>query len=147
MHGLLSPLGATFVTPQSDGAVRDYYGTLYSEAEAAVAVETTRGSYGSEYISQPRKKRREEHEERADVRALLRKALSDDAPEAVELLQTAQPIIKGSSDGGLKIDWSGFAKRSASLQAALDAYEAHLADVQRREDEEDDELLFLMMVI
>lgn len=108
----------------------------------AVAPEQEQPRGGYEYIRQPRKKQRESHEEREEIRRLLQAALKDDAPEAEALIAVAEPFISTPKPNALKVDWVGMAARMDAVQAALERYEARL----RAEEEEDEDISLLLMV-
>ena len=100
-----------------------------------------KGSYGSEYIAVKRDKRKEEHEEREEIRALLRKAFADDAPEAEALIE-AVPFRAPPTAKRIEVDWPSFEQEFAALEALLMAYGAHL---KAKADAEDDDETFILL--
>src|SRR5687768_5598285 len=122
-------------------------GAGYDQAATPEPEVATRGGY--DYIPQKRSKRKERHEERDDIRALLAKALRDDAPEAEAVAEIAAPFVRGRPTvATLKIDWHGMSARMDALQSALAAYETHLREeAARREQDDEDDLLMLLMAL
>jgi hypothetical protein len=99
------------------------------------------GGVGPEYISVKRDTRKEEHEERAEIRALLRKAFADDAPEAEALIESV-PVRAPPTAKRLEVDWPSFEQEFAALEALLVAYGAHL---KAKADAEDDDETFILL--
>lgn len=99
-----------------------------------------RGGY--EYIRQPRKKQRESHEEREDIRRLIRAALEDDVPEAKAVAKLVKPYVAPKTQ---RIDWRELERRSVALDTALDLYEARR--LQDAIDEDDEDVAILLLAI
>jgi uncharacterized protein YpuA (DUF1002 family) len=105
-----------------------------------VAVPQSRG--GSTYISVKRQKRKEEHEERAEIRAIIERAFEDPTPEAVEVIAAVKPFVAQGET--LRFDWRGIERELDRIRDALDDYAMALEARARADAEDDDDITILL---
>lgn len=108
----------------------------------ATGLEPHGGYPERDHIPRKRKKQKESHESREEIRALLRKVMGEDTPAAKAVAKAVAPYVAPSDTRPERfdVDWKGLEAHMSAFNAAVKRYEAYLVEA----DEDDAEAMLLL---